>query len=420
MRLARASLCVFAAGACLASPVWAQNALPNIAVPPPKPPPDFETSWRLGIWSGARLSTPDDDPVLQGEVWVRGRKALTPTIDLKLNGWVAADPIGTGKADVEVREAAFEARFGAVKIVAGRQIFIWGRADKINPTDVLGTRDYRRLTEDDVDQRLGLLALSASSPLAGGTLNLHWVPEFRPTTLPQDFDRLGLPVDDLGAKKPEQQFAVRYERFGNRVDWSASIARVADRIPWLDLALTPNGQPQLQLKHPDLTMIGADFATTVGKFGLRGEAAYYDYKKRDLGRSAARRPYFQAVLGIDRDFANQINVIVQAGIRQSDQVSDAIGPLVTNNTSIQAAWQDAVGAAFIRVRKGFKDDRGSFEAALGAYQRGGNFASARFNLPVRDGVRVILQGEHYWGPGGTYFGRLSNNSLISMSVRFGF
>jgi hypothetical protein len=420
MSLSRVSVCVFAASACLAGPALAQATLPTIAAPPPTPPPDFETSWRLGVWSGARLSTPDDDPVLQAEVWVRGRKAITPNLGLKLDGWAASDPYGIREGDIELREAALEARIGAVKVVVGRQVFVWGRADKINPTDVLGTRDYRRLTEDDVDQRLGLLALSVSAPVGGGTLNLHWVPEFRPTNLPQSFEGQGLSVSDLGARKSEQQFALRYERFGNRVDWSATVARVADRIPWLDLGLTPTGQPQIQLKHPDLTMIGADFATTVGKFGLRGEAAYYDYKKSDLGRSAARRPYFQAVLGIDRDFDNQINVIVQAGVRLSDQVSGASGPLVANNTSIQAAWQDAVGAAFIRVRKGFKDDRGSFEAALGAYQRGGNVASARFNLPVRDGVRVIFQGEHYWGPQGSYFGRLSNNSLISLSIRFGF
>jgi hypothetical protein len=418
--VARASIAAAAAFVGLGGPAWGQSSEALAPAAAVQGAPVLETSWRISAWSGTRLSDPNAQGVLTGEVWLRARQAVSEQLVFKLNAWASSDPVGTGEADIEVREAAIEAKFDQATLTLGRQLFVWGRADKINPTDVLGARNYRRLTDDDLDQRLGLLAVSATAPLAGGTISLHWVPEFRATYLPQSFERPGVIVRDLGASNPEQQFALRYERFGNHGDWSATIAQVADRIPWLNLSQTLTGQPELQLLHPNLTMIGADFASTLGKFGVRGEVAFYFYKASDLARYAARRPNFQAVLGIDRDFGNQLNVIVQAGVRLSDQVSSASGAIVDNNTNIQAAWRDSVGAAFMRVRKGLKDDRGSVEAALGAYQRGGTYASARLNLIIRDGVRLIVQSEHFSGPANSYFGRLSNNSLISITMRFGF
>jgi hypothetical protein len=101
-------------------------------------------------------------------------------------------------------------------------------------------------------------------------------------------------------------------------------------------------------------------------------------------------------------------------------VATISSPISSTNSNIQVAWRDVVGAAFVRVRQGLRDDRGSIEAALGTYQHGGTYVSARLNFIIKDGVRLILQGEHFGGPGNSYFGRLSDNSLVSMTMRTGF
>jgi hypothetical protein len=375
----------------------------------------LETSVRLGAWSGARLSDPNDRASAGGEVWVRAQAPLGENARARLEAWAGSDPLGRGQTGGDVREASL----GAVTLTLGRQLFAWGRADRVNPTDVLAARDYRRLTEDDADQRLGLAAVSLAAPLAGGTLSAHWAPEFRATRLPQDFTLSGLGVRSAEPRGASRQGALRYERFGDRLDWSLTVADVSDRIPWLDLEPAA-GRPRLVLRHPRLTMIGGDLASTLGAFNLRAEAATYRYRASETGASGGRAPTFYGVIGADRDFPGQWNVLAQAGVRVSEPLPGRQGLLAARNAVIQGAWRDTVTAGFVRVRKGLGQDRGALEATAAGFSAGGHYLQARATLKLADGVRLIAQAERFEGAATSYFGRLSDNSLASISVRIGF
>ena len=375
-----------------------------------------ETSWRVAGWSGERLGQAEEGALANAEAWVR-TTAPGEGVSLRFEAWVAADPVGQGEVGADIREASVTVTPGPLRLTAGRQIHAWGRSDRINPTDVIGARDLRRLTEDDGDNRLGVAGISAQLDLMGGVASLHWLPEFRPNRLPLS---LPAPTSHDRPGDPERQFALRYERFGQALDWSVSYADVADRTPWLDLDL---GRARVALRYPRLRMLGGDLATTLGAYGVRAEAALYDYDRGDLTGFAARRPRVALVLGADRDLPGQLNVNLQAVIRANETLPAPTGPRAAaarRNAAIQYAWRDTVAGAAVRLRKPFGAERGSVEGSVAAYAGGGTYAQFRVAYAVADGLRASLFAERFAGRSGSLFGGLEDNSLIAVGLRAGF
>ena len=377
---------------------------------------EVETSWRVAGWSGDRLGQAEEGALANAEAWVRAA-APGEAASVRFEAWVAADPVGKGEVEADIREASVTVTPGALRLTAGRQIHAWGRSDRINPTDVIGARDLRRLTEDDGDNRLGVAGVSAQMDLTGGVASLHWLPEFRANRLP-----LTLPASAIHDRpgRAERQFALRYERYGQALDWSVSYADIADRTPWLDLDLA---RARVALRHPRLRMLGGDLATTLGAYGVRAEAALYDYDRGEVTGLAARRPRFALVLGADRDLPGQLNVNLQAVIRANETLPAPVGPRVATarrNTTIQYAWRDTVAGAAVRLRKPFGAERGSVEATVAAYAGGGAYAQFRLAYAVADGLRASLLAERFAGQPGSLFGGLEDNSLIAVGLRAGF
>ena len=379
---------------------------------------DVETSWRVAGWSGNRLSQAGEGALANAEVWVRAA-APGEDVSFRFEAWGAADPVGQGGGKADLREASLTLTPGPLRLTAGRQIHAWGRSDRINPTDVVGARDLQRLTEDDGDNRLGIAGVTAQLDMAGGVASLHWLPEFRPNQLP--FTLPAPAIRDLPGN-PEGQFALRYERYGQAFDWSVSYADLADRTPWLDLDQAA-GQPQIILRHPHQRMLGGDLATTLGAYGVRAEAAFYDYDRGELTGLAPRRPKFALVLGADRDLPSQLNINIQAVLRASDTLAAPTGPktaIARRNAAIQYGWRDTVVGAAVRLRKAIGAERGSVEATVAAYAGGGTYAQFRLTFAVADGLRASLLAERFAGQSASLFGGLEENSLIALGLRAGF
>lgn len=379
---------------------------------------EVETSWRVGAWSGPRLGT-DAPAIVVPEAWLRGSWSPAEIAAVRLDAWASGDPTGRGEVGIDVREAALDLQAGPVRLTAGRQLYAWGRSDRINPTDVVGARDLRRLTEDDGDNRRGIAAVTAEFDLAGGVVSLHWLPEFRPTELPVS---LPAPSRRESPDGTETQMAVRYERFGQALDWSVSYADLADRTPWLDLGLS-GGRPLVTLRHPRLRMLGGDVATTLGPYGVRAEAAFYDYDRGDLAGLSPRRPRFALVLGADRDLPGQLNVNVQAVVRASDTLPPPVGLQVVTagrNAAVQYAWRDTVTGGAVRLRKPFAAERGAVEATFAGYAGGGRYAQVRVGYALRDGLRATFLAERFDGGPESLFGRLKDNTLVTLGLRAGF
>ena len=383
-----------------------------------------ESSLRVSGWTGDRRGGSDDDPVANFELWLRNEWVESERLSFRAEGWAALDPVGEGEAGLDLREGYLSWRGDGLRIKAGRQVFAWGKADRLNPTDVMTARDQRRLVEDEDDNRLGIAAVTVQHDLAGGDLSLIWAPEFRATELPQSFTGLGFPLRYDAPSDKERQGAVRYERFGATVDWSVTLARVADRTPWLSL----RGDEELMdnvvgVFHPAFSMVGADMATTIAGYGVRAEAAAYDYDDKNLRGSVWLRPAFALALGVDRDLPGQVNVNAQLLLRHNERtygVTESEIPFANANALLHYAWDENVTGGLIRVRKLFDADRGSIEGTVGGFDGGGNYLQLKLSYAIGDGIRFIMMAENFGGASNTYLGRLSDNSLISIGLRVGY
>ena len=394
--------------AALMALIGAGPAQANISVEP---------SARLSVWSSDRLNRATDI-VPSLDLWVRANTDISETVSVRIEGWAGLNPSGTGDPGGDVREAVINVKVGAVRLTAGRQMFAWGRADRINPTDVISSRDQRRLVDEDEDNRRGLASVSLNVPLAAGTLGVHWLPEFRPTILPQVLPQQGLVVTEMRPQHSERSFAARYERFGEKVDWSVTYSSAPGRTPLFGLSRSAT-RPVLALRYPWLKMLGADLATTIGKYGLRFEAAGYDYDRTGLATVITRLPRFAATLGVDRSFSGQWSVIVQAALRVSKHTGET-GAFAARNATVQGAWRDVTFGSFARVRKGFSGDRGSVEVVGASFTGGGALGQIKASYVLRDGVRITALLERYAGPEDSYLGRLRSNNLVTLGLRAGF
>jgi hypothetical protein len=381
----------------------------------------FDPAARASFWSGDRRSS-EEAFQPNAELWLRSKATISPEVTLKFEAWMAANATGAAQAGADVRDGYVQIDTGPVLVRAGRQTWSWGRGDRINPTDIASARDYRRLVEEDEDNRQGLAGISVETDLAAGKLSVHWIPEFRPTRLPQNLEQPGLAVIETSPKDKLSQMALRYERFGHAIDWSITVAQMADRLPWLSLQPAVGGG-QIQLQHPRVRMIGGDVATVAGKYGIRLEAAGYFYSQNAYALDANRVPTFAVVAGIDRSFPRQWSIIVQSVLRLSRSIAptaNVISSIKSRNDTIHGAWDGAIGGGFIRLRKGFSGDRGAAEVTAASLTGGGSYGQAKASYTFVDGVKIVAMAEHHAGSANSYFGRLRSNNLVMVGLRAGF
>lgn len=380
----------------------------------------LQGSGRLQQWSGDRLDR-GGNATTNVEVWAKAKLPVGPSVTLRGEGWAGIDPRGTGKEGGDLREGLIEINVGGVKLQGGRQLFAWGRADRVNPTDVLAPRDYTRLVVEEDENRLGQAAVSLSVPLAGGSIAAFWVPEFRASVLPRDLEASGLPVIK-SEPRDKGSYALRYERFGRAVDVALVLADAPDRLPWLSLGTNGTAQA-LILNHPRVRMVGADLATTLKDFGIRLEMAHYSHGKAALQDLSPRKPLFAATLGIDRSFRGQWSVIAQSIVRVSSDAAPVTArqqDLADRNAVVHGAWRKTITGATLSLRKTFATSRGNAELTGAALSGGGGFVQGRASFAINDSLRIQLLGEHYSGNAGSFFGRQSANSIAMLGLRLGY
>jgi hypothetical protein len=199
---------------------------------------------------------------------------------------------------LDVREAyldVYEFLSDNVDLRIGKQVIVWGKADKLNPTSNLCPDDL----EDTLDfgEKLGVNAINASYYLGDWMLNAVMVPVFTPARLPSG-DRAAMLAPPMmpppgvtlrnittANVEPERtldetsQFGVRLSGMVGNYDVSFSYFYGRDDLPLASrVTLTPVDQfgvmdAVVELTYPRLHVIGADFAGSLRNVGVWGEAA---------------------------------------------------------------------------------------------------------------------------------------------------
>ena len=182
----------------------------------------------------------------------------------------------------------------------GRQIIVWGTADALNPTSNLSPDDLEDIF--NFGEKFGVNAVNASYYIGDNlTINGVYVPVFTPATLPfGDFaDAFSAPMDlPLGMtvkrlsdkiilpdRKPSESSQIGLKASTNLLgyDMSLSYFKGRDDLPILSKATItlapaePVGTVYIATKliYPELQVIGADFAGSIGSVGVWGEGAVF-------------------------------------------------------------------------------------------------------------------------------------------------
>lgn len=272
------------------------------------------SSLRLGYWRSSR-TVDGRENLAPATLWLRERHTFDAGPSVVAEGWLeSVDLSRASNPETELREFYLRDEIGGFDIRIGRQIVAWGRADRINPTDNLTSRDLSRTFPDDDDLRRGSGMLRVSHPLGDGLdVQAYWIPEFRPEVHPLA-ERIG-PFTLVGDKHPDNigQGALKLDGSQGGFDWSVSYFDGYD--PSGDLrASDARRRFELVRTYARNRTVGADLATVRWGFNLRAEAAYTDFPERERD-DLSKQPFFFAVIGGDRNLGEQFNVNVQYIVR---------------------------------------------------------------------------------------------------------
>jgi len=163
-----------------------------------------------------------------------------------------------------------------------------------------------------------------------------------------------------------------------------------------------------------MQVIGADFATTLGSFGLRGETAYrwpYEDYKADL---YIINPDLYYVVGIDREFPASLSLIFQYLGRYVIDFEELPPPrdssllplyrLEEKNRLLASQQYEISHSLSLRIAKSLMYE--TLELELMGYVNLTSeefFIKPRVTYRIADALKLIAGGEWYQGPSDTLF-----------------
>ncbi|MBF0141472.1 MAG: hypothetical protein HQL74_14475 [Magnetococcales bacterium] len=387
-----------------------------------------DTSWRLGVASSDRALN-NRFGAGAGSAWLRAGTNLTPVLDLHLEGWVAESLIdGRGDGKMELREARLRWHGEHTDLTLGRQILAWGRADKINPTDILAGRDLTLMFFDDDDQRRGSLTLALDRDLGSGLRwSAYWLPELRPNVLPFRASGFKLEESESASHFDPVQYALKLDHSGGAVDWSLSWFEGLDRTGRLQVKEITSSSVKLVPKHRPLRMVGADAATTWQGYGLRVEVAHVMPHRDDTIISNREREQTFGVVGVDHNLPDDLYANLQAIVRHTwdhvdyQNVADPLDRAIALMNDVRNGQTRATqyGCSFY-LKKTWDNETLQADLFSVYFAEGDYLLRPKMHYKLNDAVRISLGAERFRGNNDTQLGALRHNSLVFSEIRYGF
>jgi hypothetical protein len=366
-------------------------------------------------------------------IWVTAAPQDLWDIKTYFDGRAQDQNLGRGSGvSWEIREGYAQMRLGKFDLRAGRQVIVWGRADKVNPTDLWSTRDRTLLAPDDDDQRLGVASLQATWNAGPYRVIALWQPEWRYPGFSVPPLPPGVSLQHAAAADPATQAGIKLDHTGEGLDWSVSYSHSIDRTPDLSgaraiLSAEPRGLA-VGLVYRPVTTLGADAAIPIDQFGLRGEVAYTRTHNPGGADPLTQRRNVFAILGCERTFNGVLNINAQYLYRRTfDFVSPSF--LSNPNTRLLAEQLDLLsnqlapnmhGASLRINHKAWNETLESEITTVVWFNRGDSAILPKITYAFTDRLKGTVGGELYHGPSASFFGELSRTSTAYAEFRIGF
>jgi len=363
-----------------------------------------------------------------GSLWVTANPkdiwGISTYFDARVQG---QDLSRNANLNWELREGYAQTGFDNIDIRAGRQITVWGRADKLNPTDVWSVKDLTLLAPNDEDQRLGVT--STQGTWTSGTFHIIgiWQPEWRFPKYPIP-PIPGISLRNLRPQDPAQQAGLKLDHSGEGVDWSVSYSHSIDHVPDLEVLSSGPGRAELGLHYQPIDTFGGDFAVPVGQYGLRGEVAYEETNNSGGSDPLTKKSNVYGVFGGERTFGGELTINVQyvfrwtPDFRSPASFSDPNQQLLASEVNIISNQLNTfMQGASLRVNYKAWNETLESELALATWTTKNDWAlRPKVSYAFTDRIKGIVGGEIYAGPQDSLFGQLRHTSTVFTELQIGF
>ena len=210
--------------------------------------------------------------------------------------------------DVWLREGYVNLYLGKFDFRIGQQVIVWGRADGFNPTNNITPADYTVYSPDEDDKRQSNFVAKGVYNFQPLTLEVDWIPFYRATELPLENATLPSGVYWGDKQLPDNTWknssvGLKLDYQGAKLDGSLSYYNGYHKMPGLGYSITTSGVESFTQAYR-VQVFGADFSTTAGNYGLRGEFAFTlpDEETDSLFSTPCKQ--LEYTLGIDREWGN--------------------------------------------------------------------------------------------------------------------
>ncbi|MCW7540998.1 hypothetical protein OOT46_24555 [Aquabacterium sp. A7-Y] len=384
---------------------------------------DWNGAIRANYFQSTR-TLDDERDLLGATIQAKGSAELAENTVVKLEGRVTDAALNRpGKTDAELTAAYLALRHARWDWRIGKQVIAWGRADGINPTDVITPRDYTVLLPFDEDERLGSWAVHGTyawTPTLD--VSLVWKADFDASTPPMHRGDPP-PYRTLRPGGRPTQVGFRVNRSGDDLDWSVSVYRGYSLLPHAGPSQGPLGAP-IRLTYPVITMLGVDVAKNFSNIGTRLEAAYIKPDQELSSQQPGLRPSLFVVAGVDHTFFPRLNVNLQFFVRRSWQLPGRLtGKLASaqdfNRATFLQQARDVAGMT-VRVSNAWLHDILKAEFFVQHYFRDRDtYLNPMLTYDFSDSLRGTVGGQYYIGSG-PQFGPLKQNRGIFAELRYSF
>jgi hypothetical protein len=383
----------------------------------------------------------------QAQLWGQGslheRLSWRTSADFRLDThdtvdrdrWFDLDQRGFQQPAGSLRELYVTAKLGAVDVRLGKQEIRWGRADGFNPTDNLMPYDYLNIV---AEERIPVPAVKVDAYIRDTRLEAAWIPWFTPTRLPllnqRWFPRLPmstqLPLGPTGALVDVDltfqdghvdfpartfsngQWGFRWNQVVSGGEFSLSYFDGFDDLPVFQptTSLLPSMEPRPQVlvtlnrEYHRLRVFGADFASALGAFGVRGELAYFDQT------GPVNRDRLVFIVGLDRTWGDWFAIV-----QYTDQI-----PARNFQTALIFPDQGLRSSILYRIERTLSASQSVELRGVIGVRDGGFLVRVGHSVALSDAwklkVGIMLLG----GPRSSYLGQYRDNNYLNFQLRYSF
>ena len=330
----------------------------------------------------------------------------------------------------------------------GNLLVRWGKADEFSPLDNVNPQDLRELIFADLEERKRPVPMAHLRIFRGEeTFEFVFSPRLnhhKRNYFDTDWAVFKHYLDEFKGlqriRRQKSTYSLRDSEMGFRwsfqlegVDIGASIFYGHDRSPYPALRF-PNDHalnfesltspevmgrltgfitllppaPVLRVEYPRDTVIGFEFETVMGSYGLRGEFAYHSGRVflRDDG-SYCQKEYYQYVIGVDRFFDNDLYLNLQF----YQQVIGSYGDFILFDPEVDSGFT-------AKVLWPFADEKWEF-SFNGFYSLASEmwYVNPEIRWKPIDNIYLFLGVHSIYGDEGSYFDLYDGNSDFYLGLK---